>query len=213
MPGLMSDPREVRPEQAAQGRARDRLAAHDHRDGGADRDAGRAGRVGALGELQHLHARRTRPRRRSPRRASRSSPSRAKALEEYWDFTLAALTHPGRQRPATDRGRRRRRHAAAPQGLRNGTRQRLGRTRPASSHEEQVIKNLLLKCCGEERPGCWHEVVKDWKGVCEETTTGVHRLYQMQQQSCSCRPSTSTTRSPSPSSTTSTAAANRWPTA
>ena len=25
----------------------------------------------------------------------------------------------------------------------------------------------------------WHKLVKDWKGVSEETTTGVHRLYQM----------------------------------
>jgi adenosylhomocysteinase len=30
-----------------------------------------------------------------------------------------------------------------------------------------------------ERPGFWTNVVKDWKGVSEETTTGVHRLYQM----------------------------------
>ena len=28
-------------------------------------------------------------------------------------------------------------------------------------------------------PKCWHEVAKDWIGVSEETTTGVHRLYQM----------------------------------
>ncbi|MGV2480808.1 UNVERIFIED_CONTAM: adenosylhomocysteinase, partial [Salmonella enterica subsp. enterica serovar Weltevreden] len=28
-------------------------------------------------------------------------------------------------------------------------------------------------------PGFWHRVVKDWRGVSEETTTGVHRLYQM----------------------------------
>jgi adenosylhomocysteinase len=52
--------------------------------------------------------------------------------------------------------------------------------------------------------------VKDWKGVSEETTTGVHRLYQMKEPaSCWCPPSTSTTPSPNPSSTISTAAANR----
>jgi len=32
-----------------------------------------------------------------------------------------------------------------------------------------------------ERPSFWHTVVKDWKGVSEETTTGVHRLYQMKE--------------------------------
>jgi adenosylhomocysteinase len=49
---------------------------------------------------------------------------------------------------------------------------------PSSSHEEQVIKNLL-KRVAKERPGFWKNVVKDWRGVSEETTTGVHRLYQM----------------------------------
>ncbi len=50
----------------------------------------------------------------------------------------------------------------------------------SGSHEEQVIKNLL-KRVARERPGYWHNVVKDWKGVSEETTTGVHRLYQMRE--------------------------------
>ena len=33
-----------------------------------------------------------------------------------------------------------------------------------------------------ENPFRWHELVKEWRGVSEETTTGVHRLYKMQQQ-------------------------------
>jgi adenosylhomocysteinase len=52
---------------------------------------------------------------------------------------------------------------------------------PASSKEEQVIKDLLLEV-QRENPYRWHEMVKDWRGVSEETTTGVHRLYKMQQQ-------------------------------
>jgi adenosylhomocysteinase len=40
----------------------------------------------------------------------------------------------------------------------------------------------LLKRVAKERPGFWTNVVKDWKGVSEETTTGVHRLYQMAEQ-------------------------------
>ncbi len=49
---------------------------------------------------------------------------------------------------------------------------------PGANHEEQVIKDLL-KRVAKERPGFWKKVAADWKGVSEETTTGVHRLYQM----------------------------------
>jgi adenosylhomocysteinase len=52
---------------------------------------------------------------------------------------------------------------------------------PSGSHEEDVIKDLLKKVHAE-RPGHWHEVVKEWRGVSEETTTGVHRLYKMFEQ-------------------------------
>ena len=49
---------------------------------------------------------------------------------------------------------------------------------PGASHEEEIIKSLLKKCA-QERPGWFTQAVKEWKGVSEETTTGVHRLYQM----------------------------------
>ena len=48
----------------------------------------------------------------------------------------------------------------------------------SSNDEEQVIKDLLKKI-RLDRPGVFHEWVKDLVGVSEETTTGVHRLYQM----------------------------------
>ncbi len=47
-----------------------------------------------------------------------------------------------------------------------------------SSTEEGVILNLLKKTL-RDNPGKWHKVVEGWQGVSEETTTGVHRLYQM----------------------------------
>ncbi|MBM3830835.1 MAG: adenosylhomocysteinase [Verrucomicrobia bacterium] len=53
---------------------------------------------------------------------------------------------------------------------------------PSDNHEVKVIKDLLkaiAKKCGNNY---WHGIVKDWKGVSEETTTGVHRLYQMLEQ-------------------------------
>ncbi len=52
---------------------------------------------------------------------------------------------------------------------------------PAESHEEGVIKDLLKKIHAED-PQRWHNVVKEWRGVSEETTTGVHRLYKMKEQ-------------------------------
>lgn len=51
---------------------------------------------------------------------------------------------------------------------------------PSGSKEEQCIKDLLLEV-NRENPFRWHELVKEWRGVSEETTTGVHRLYKMQQ--------------------------------
>ena len=52
---------------------------------------------------------------------------------------------------------------------------------PSSNHEEKVIKDLLKKIHAEDR-NHWHEVAKQWRGVSEETTTGVHRLYKMKEQ-------------------------------
>jgi adenosylhomocysteinase len=50
----------------------------------------------------------------------------------------------------------------------------------SSSQEEGVIKSLL-KSVKADYPNRWHEVAKEWRGVSEETTTGVHRLYKMKE--------------------------------
>src|SRR5258705_7764905 len=52
---------------------------------------------------------------------------------------------------------------------------------PSGSHEEKVIKDLL-KSVHAENPRRWRDIVAEWRGVSEETTTGVHRLYKMQQE-------------------------------
>src|SRR5688572_1524541 len=52
---------------------------------------------------------------------------------------------------------------------------------PSESHEEKVIKDLLKKVYAEN-PRRWHDIAKKWRGVSEETTTGVHRLYKMKQE-------------------------------
>jgi adenosylhomocysteinase len=102
---------------------------------------------------------------------------KGESLEEYWDFTLAALTHPGNQGPEliVDDG------GDATLLLHKGYEMEHSSdwiNTPSASPEEQVIKNLLKKCA-QERPGWFTQAVRDWKGVSEETTTGVHRLYQM----------------------------------
>src|SRR5277367_3881123 len=52
---------------------------------------------------------------------------------------------------------------------------------PSSNHEEQIIKDLLKRVHAED-PQHWHNVAREWRGVSEETTTGVHRLYKMMEQ-------------------------------
>jgi len=108
---------------------------------------------------------------------------KGETLEEYWDCTLDALSFPdgaggflGPELVVDDGG-------DVTLLIHKGHELENGGTwvdTPSSNHEEQVIKNLL-KRVAKERPGFWGRVVKDWKGVSEETTTGVHRLYQLAQ--------------------------------
>jgi adenosylhomocysteinase len=51
----------------------------------------------------------------------------------------------------------------------------------AGSREEAVVYETL-KGILEEDPGRWHRIVPGIRGVSEETTTGVNRLYQMKEQ-------------------------------
>jgi len=103
---------------------------------------------------------------------------KGETLEEYWDCTLDAITFPGGKGPelVVDDG------GDVTLLIHKGYELEKGDTTwvnsASGSHEEQVIKDLL-KRVAKERPGFWTTVVKDWKGVSEETTTGVHRLYQM----------------------------------
>lgn len=48
--------------------------------------------------------------------------------------------------------------------------------KPEGEDEAELIKNI--KNSLKMHPGMWASMVKDWRGVSEETTTGVHRLYQ-----------------------------------
>jgi adenosylhomocysteinase len=103
---------------------------------------------------------------------------KGESLEDYWTCTFQALMFPGGKGPQliVDDG------GDATLLIHKGYQLEEGDTwvnSPSSSHEEDVIKDLLKKV-HKKHPALWHKVVKDWKGVSEETTTGVHRLYQME---------------------------------
>lgn len=101
---------------------------------------------------------------------------KGESLEEYWDCTYRALTWDDGKGPQliVDDG------GDATLLIHKGYELENGSdwvNSESSSHEEEVIKALLKKVY-EKDPQHWHKVVADVKGVSEETTTGVHRLYQ-----------------------------------
>ncbi len=102
---------------------------------------------------------------------------KGETLEEYWDCTLDAVVHPDGKGPqlVVDDGGDVTLLIHKGYELEDGDK---WVDSASGSHEEQVIKNLL-KRVAKERPGFWHKLVAEWRGVSEETTTGVHRLYQM----------------------------------
>src|SRR6202000_605451 len=102
---------------------------------------------------------------------------KGETLEEYWDCTYKALSHTGNKGPqlVVDDGGDVTLLIHKGYELENGDK---WVDSPSGSHEEQVIKDVLQKVEAED-PQHGHNVVKAWRGVSEETTTGVHRLYQM----------------------------------
>ncbi len=102
---------------------------------------------------------------------------KGETLEEYWWCTKQALTWPDGSGPnlVVDDG------GDATLIIHKGY---FCEEDPALLDEPTDDKELkcvmqLLKDIYAQDPQHWHKVVKDWKGVSEETTTGVHRLYHM----------------------------------
>ena len=105
---------------------------------------------------------------------------KGETLEEYWWCTAMALSFEGGKGPnlIVDDG------GDATLLIHQGYAAENDATtldREAGSYEESVIIATLRKLL-EEDPQKWHRTVEEWKGVSEETTTGVHRLYQMQER-------------------------------
>ncbi len=102
---------------------------------------------------------------------------KGETLEEYWWCTKQAMTWPdgsGPQLIVDDGG-------DATLLLHRGfdaERDAAFLDEPTDNEELRVI-NALIKSILKEEPGWFGRAVKTWKGVSEETTTGVHRLYQL----------------------------------
>ena len=105
---------------------------------------------------------------------------KGETLEEYWWCTNQALTFPGgkaRTLIVDDGGDA---TLLMHWGL-QAEKDPSFLNRKADSQDEAAIFDLLKKIYVEDNRK-WHKAVKDWKGVSEETTTGVHRLYQMKER-------------------------------
>ena len=105
---------------------------------------------------------------------------KGESLEEYWWCTYQAVSHPGGNGPelVVDDG------GDVTLLIHKGYELEEGSDwvdSPSEAHEEKVIKGLLKTVYAED-PQRWHKMVAAWRGVSEETTTGVHRLYKMQEQ-------------------------------
>lgn len=104
---------------------------------------------------------------------------KGETLEEYWWCTKQALTWPDGSGPnlVVDDG------GDATLMIHKGCQ---AEDNPElldkfTENKELRCVNDVLKRTLKDSPGFWHKLVKEWRGVSEETTTGVHRLYQMHQ--------------------------------
>ena len=105
---------------------------------------------------------------------------KGETLEEYWWCTKQALTFPGNKGPqlVVDDG------GDATLLIHRGhdTEENPALLdEPTDNRELRVINDRLRRTLAED-DGFWHRVVEEWVGVSEETTTGVHRLYQMMER-------------------------------
>ncbi|MDR0575339.1 MAG: adenosylhomocysteinase [Tannerella sp.] len=105
---------------------------------------------------------------------------KGETLEEYWQCTDQALRFPDGKGPnlIVDDG------GDASLLFHNGY---FAEKNPellkkkGNNQEEQIVLNTL-KNIYDEDPKRWHRMLEEMKGISEETTTGVHRLYQMKER-------------------------------
>lgn len=104
---------------------------------------------------------------------------KGETLEEYWWCTAQALSFPGGKGPnliVDDGGDA---SLLVHKGYKAEKDHSLLDVKPGN-REEGIITDTLKKILAED-PQKWHRTVKEMEGISEETTTGVHRLYQMKE--------------------------------
>jgi adenosylhomocysteinase len=102
---------------------------------------------------------------------------KGETLEEYWWCTKQALSFPGGKGPqliVDDGGDA---TLLIHKGYAAENDASILDVVPESIEEREILK--LLKDTLVQEPNKWHNTAEEWRGVSEETTTGVHRLYQM----------------------------------
>jgi adenosylhomocysteinase len=101
---------------------------------------------------------------------------KGESLADYWECTYQALCFPGGKGPnliVDDGG-----DATLMVHLGYEAENDPKVLKQKGGSEEAELLFGLLRQVGKERKGWWHKVVAEIRGVSEETTTGVHRLYQ-----------------------------------
>ena len=104
---------------------------------------------------------------------------KGETLEDYWWCTMRALTFPDGDGPdliVDDGGDA---TLLIHKGFECENDPSLLDVTPSNAEEKALMD--VIRATYKENPTHWHSVVKRWKGVSEETTTGVHRLYQMKE--------------------------------
>jgi adenosylhomocysteinase len=104
---------------------------------------------------------------------------KGESLKDYWDYTAKLFEWHGGGTPnmILDDG------GDATMLVHNGLRAEQGDTAfldKPTSEEEEVFYALIKRLLKEKPKGWFAEIAKNIKGVSEETTTGVHRLYLME---------------------------------
>jgi adenosylhomocysteinase len=105
---------------------------------------------------------------------------KGESLEEYWDYThrIFEWADGGTPNMILDDG------GDATLLVHLGVRAEKGDTafldKPSNEEEEVVFAAIKQRL--KEKPGWYSEIAKNIRGVTEETTTGVHRLYEMQKK-------------------------------
>ena len=104
---------------------------------------------------------------------------KGETLEDYWDYTHRILewNDGGTPNMILDDG------GDATLLVTLGAQHERNKTQPPQgTNEEEVVLFAAMRKTLKEKPGFYSKIEKNIKGVTEETTTGVHRLYQMQKE-------------------------------